>query len=73
VGELEAGRETVAIGSLHIGRLFAEIAGEVQPITAASVEITWRNELGPEPILADRTKLKGGRSRVSRRSLPGSA
>ncbi len=58
MGRLEAGREAVASGTVHLGQLFAELAREVQPITPAGVALAWRSDFGPEPVLADRVKLK---------------
>jgi signal transduction histidine kinase len=58
LGRLESGREPVTLEPVNTAALLAELGREVEALVQAGVELSWRNELGDEPVLTDRGKLK---------------
>jgi len=58
MGRLEAGRESVAVDTVAINPLFAELARELDPLALPSVQLRWQNDLDRVAIVSDRAKLK---------------
>jgi signal transduction histidine kinase len=58
MGRLEAGRDTVTLGPVSVGRLLDEIAHEVQPLVPPAVRFEYTNGLGDEVVTTDGGKLK---------------
>jgi signal transduction histidine kinase len=58
MGRLEAGRDTVTLGPVSVGRMLDEIAHEVEPLVPPAVRFEHTNTLGDEPVTTDGGKLK---------------
>jgi signal transduction histidine kinase len=58
MGRLEAGRDTVTLGPVSVGRMLDEIAREVEPLVPPTVRFTCTNGLGDEVVTTDGGKLK---------------
>ncbi len=58
MGRLEAGRETVTLGPVSLGKLLDEIAHEVEPLVPPGVRFEHTNALGDEIVTTDGGKLK---------------
>ena len=58
LGRLEAGREAVACGPVDLADVFAELGRELEALVPAAVTLRWRSELGAEPVLSDRVKIR---------------
>jgi signal transduction histidine kinase len=58
MGRLEAGRETVTLGPVSLGKLLDEIAHEVEPLVPPGVRFERTNGLGDEIVTTDGGKLK---------------
>jgi signal transduction histidine kinase len=58
IGRLEAGRDTVVLGPVSVGRMLDEIAREVEPLVPPAVRFACTNGLGDEVVTTDGGKLK---------------
>jgi len=58
LGRLESGRETLALETVDIEELFAELARQMDAMRPAGVTLEWCDELGGLSIVSDRSKLK---------------
>src|SRR5262249_28030 len=64
MGRLEAGRDTVMLAPLSLGRMLDEVAHEVEPLVPAGVELLCANTFrydpltGDDPVTTDGAKLK---------------
>jgi signal transduction histidine kinase len=58
MGRIEAGRDTVMLGPVSVGRMLDEISREVEPLVPAEVQLVCTNGLGDDPVTTDGGKLK---------------
>jgi signal transduction histidine kinase len=58
MGRLEAGRDTVTLGPVRVGRMLDEIAREVEPLVPPGVAFACTSALGNEVVTTDGGKLK---------------
>ena len=58
LGRLEAGRDPVALGTVDLDQMFAELHRELETFVPAGVRLEWRTSPGAHHLFTDRVKLK---------------
>jgi signal transduction histidine kinase len=58
MGRLESGRESLAVDTVAIDPLFAELARELDALAPPRVQLRWQNSVDRAAVVSDRVKLK---------------